>query len=213
MKSKLDKLNELGELFKSGAITQEEFDNLKSEILNPDSQSKENPKLVELKELLESGTITQEEFDSLKNELLKTEKEPPKKPSVEFIKSKEALYNKGIINLRELSSFREEFNAAMKEYRAKMNDDAFSSYEKDIKENPKTTDPFAIICFASGMLGFFILPILLAAIGYISAIVSYYRLKENKNLKGSGLRIIGAILTTINILWLMYVYEIGFFRN
>lgn len=43
MKSKLDKLNELGELLKSGAITQNEFNKLKAELLNPQKQSEENP--------------------------------------------------------------------------------------------------------------------------------------------------------------------------
>ena len=70
MKSKLDKLNELGELLKSGTITQDEFNILKTELLNPQKQSEENPKLTELRELLESGVITQEEFENLKGELL-----------------------------------------------------------------------------------------------------------------------------------------------
>ena len=89
------------------------------------------------------------------------------------------------------------------------------------KVNPSTklngteqkTDPFAIIAFAAGLGGFIILPILFVPIGYIAAIVSYYRLKENKELKGSALRIIGAILTSINIIWLMYQYEVGPFKN
>lgn len=72
----------------------------------------------------------------------------------------------------------------------------------------RTTDPFAIIAFASGIGGFVILPILFVPIGYISALVSYYRIKESNHLKGESLRIIGAILTTINILWLMYQYKI-----
>ncbi len=89
----------------------------------------------------------------------------------------------------------------------------------DIKEIKKTkkkstsTDPFAIISFAAGLGGFIILPILFVPVGYIASIVSYYRLKENKKLKGSGLRIIGAILTTANIFWLMYIYKIGIFND
>ena len=42
MASKLDKLNELGELLKSGAITQEEFNDLKKEILDSDVKEPEN---------------------------------------------------------------------------------------------------------------------------------------------------------------------------
>jgi len=82
-----------------------------------------------------------------------------------------------------------------------------------MSETQQKTDPFAIISFAAGLGGFLILPILFVPIGYISAIVSYYRLKENKELKGSGLRIIGVILTTVNIFWLMYQYKVGFFSN
>jgi len=82
-----------------------------------------------------------------------------------------------------------------------------------LNETQQKTDPFAIISFAAGLGGFLILPILFVPIGYIAAIVSYYRLKENKELKGSGLRIIGGILTSVNILWLMYQYEIGPFSH
>lgn len=74
----------------------------------------------------------------------------------------------------------------------------------------RTTDIFAIIAFASGVGGFIILPILFIPVGYISALVSYYRIRENKNLEGESIRIFGAILTTINILWLMYQYRIIF---
>ncbi len=82
-----------------------------------------------------------------------------------------------------------------------------------MSEIQQKTDPFAIISFAAGLGGFLILPILFVPIGYISGIVSYYRLKENKELKGKGLRIIGAILNSINILWLMFQYKIGPFSN
>lgn len=71
----------------------------------------------------------------------------------------------------------------------------------------RKTDPLAAIAFAAGLGGFVILPILFIPIGYISAIVSYYRLKENEYLKGKGLRNAGAILTTINILYVMYKFR------
>ncbi len=82
-----------------------------------------------------------------------------------------------------------------------------------MSETQQKTDPFATISFAAGLGGFLILPIIFVPVGYISAIVSYFRLKENKELKGGGLRIAGAILTTANIFWLMYQYKIGFFSN
>ncbi|MFV8366205.1 zinc-ribbon domain-containing protein [Flavobacterium sp. XS1P27] len=84
---------------------------------------------------------------------------------------------------------------------------------KSIDDSEKTTDIFAIASFASGLGGFLILPILFVPIGYITSIISYYRLKENPKLNGKGLRIIGAILTTLNIFWLMYTFKIGFFSE
>jgi hypothetical protein len=77
------------------------------------------------------------------------------------------------------------------------------------RTSQRKTDPFAAMSFAAGLGGFVILPILFVPIGYISSIVSYYRLKEDESLSGRGLRLIGAILTTINLFWLMYVYQIG----
>jgi len=85
-----------------------------------------------------------------------------------------------------------------------------NSEVSDKMANDRKTDPVAIVSFAAGLVGFIIMPIIFVPIGYIASIHSYYRLKENKELKGSELRIIGAILTTINILWLMYQYQIGF---
>jgi len=58
------------------------------------------------------------------------------------------------------------------------------------------------------MLGFWILPIVFTPICYICAIVSYYRLKENPNLKGKGLRITGAILGAISMLYMFYQFGI-----
>ena len=69
---------------------------------------------------------------------------------------------------------------------------------------PAQTDPFAVATFAAGMGGLLILPILFIPVGYICAIVSYYKLKDNPELKGGGLRIAGAILTTLNILYLLF---------
>lgn len=82
MKSKLDKLNELGELLQTGTISKEEFISLKNELLNPDSKSIENSKLNELDELLKSGAITQEEFNKLKSEFSSTGNETTEKPNL-----------------------------------------------------------------------------------------------------------------------------------
>lgn len=88
-------------------------------------------------------------------------------------------------------------------------------YEQNYNINnaQQKTDPFAIISFAAGCGGFVILPIFFVPIGYISSIVSYYRLKEDIELKGHGLRITGAILTTLNIFWLMYQFKVGIFKK
>ena len=77
----------------------------------------------------------------------------------------------------------------------------------------KKTEPFAITTFAAGLGGFVILPILFIPIGFIASIISYYKLKENKSLKGKGLRFFGAILNAINLLYLMYQYQIGPFNS
>ncbi|SDB30037.1 Short C-terminal domain-containing protein [Flavobacteriaceae bacterium MAR_2010_188] len=68
--TKIKKLNELSQLLKSTAITQDEFNALKNELINLEYKSEENPKLTELKKLLESEVVTKEEFNSLKKELL-----------------------------------------------------------------------------------------------------------------------------------------------
>lgn len=77
----------------------------------------------------------------------------------------------------------------------------------------RKTEPFAIVAFASGIGGFVVLPILFIPVGFISSLISYYRLKENSELKGRGLRWIGAILTMLNILYLMYQFKVGIFAE
>jgi len=84
-------------------------------------------------------------------------------------------------------------------------------YFKEIKAKKTSTDPFAIASFAAGLGGFLILPIIFIPIAYVSSIVSYYRMNQDKSLGGTGLRVIGVILTTINIFWVMYTMKIGFF--
>jgi hypothetical protein len=51
--NKIDKLNQLGELLKSGAVSQDEFESLKSQILNDEKASFNNP-------ILETKTLTQQ---------------------------------------------------------------------------------------------------------------------------------------------------------
>ena len=77
---------------------------------------------------------------------------------------------------------------------------------------PKRTDIFAIICFASGMFSLMLLPLVMVPICYVSAIISYYRLREDPNLKGQWLRIVGAICGACSMLYLMWLFEIGPFR-
>jgi hypothetical protein len=71
MKSKLDKLNELGELLKSGTITEEEFDNLKGELLNPQLGNQISSENQEIKELMDSGLISKDEYESLNKNFIK----------------------------------------------------------------------------------------------------------------------------------------------
>lgn len=73
------------------------------------------------------------------------------------------------------------------------------------------TDPYAIITFCTGLLGFMILPIVFVPICYIFSLLSHYRLKENKNFKGKGLRLAGALFNTVNIIYLIYQFRSGVF--
>jgi len=81
-------------------------------------------------------------------------------------------------------------------------------YYREVKTEKTSTDVFAIIAFAAGLGGFLIVPIVFVPIAYVACIVSYYKMKQDKSLGGIGFRIIGAILTTINILWMMFAYKI-----
>jgi len=97
------------------------------------------------------------------------------------------------------------------EYEAKTDSKGNVLYYKEIKSKKTSTDPFAIASFAAGLGGFLILPIIFIPIAYVTSIVSYYRMNQDKSLGGTGFRVIGAILTTINIFWVMYTMKIGFF--
>lgn len=73
-------------------------------------------------------------------------------------------------------------------------------------QNPKT-DIFAVICFSTGMLGIVILPLIFTPVAFISGVISYYRLRDNPALKGRGLRLTGAILASLSILWLLFQFH------
>ena len=75
----------------------------------------------------------------------------------------------------------------------------------------QTTDIFAVLTFATAMLSLVILPIIFAPICYICAIVSYYRFKDNPNLKGNGLRVTGAIIGGISMIFL--IWTLGMFQG
>ncbi|MEG1388634.1 MAG: hypothetical protein RSC72_15400 [Algoriella sp.] len=76
----------------------------------------------------------------------------------------------------------------------------------------KSTDIWAVVTFATALIGFMYLPLLFVPICFISSIISYYRLKDNQNLTGKGLRLTGAIINSINILYLMYTFDLGPFN-
>lgn len=90
----------------------------------------------------------------------------------------------------------------------------FKTYEDNSSEisNHKSIDIFAIITFMTGLLGFIFLPIFFIPICFICTLVSHSRLKENKFLTGEGLRITGAIINVINIIYLIYSYTNGTFN-
>lgn len=79
---------------------------------------------------------------------------------------------------------------------------------KRSKPKKQTTDIFAVLCFSTGMLSLVILPIVFAPACYITGIVSYYRLKDNPELKGRWLRLVGAIAGVISILWLLVQFQL-----
>ena len=78
---------------------------------------------------------------------------------------------------------------------------------------PRQTDIAAVICFASGLLSLMILPILLVPVCYITNFVSYYRLRDNPQLKGNGLRITGMIFGLISLLYLFWIFELPPFNH
>jgi hypothetical protein len=88
--NKIEELIKLKALLDDCVISQEEFDKLKSELLNPQKQSEENPKLLELKELLESGIVTKEEFENLKGEYIKNSSEKLKDDKQEISSSSDS---------------------------------------------------------------------------------------------------------------------------
>lgn len=74
----------------------------------------------------------------------------------------------------------------------------------------RKTDIFAILAFATSLLGFLIFPIIFVPACYIFCIVSKYRLRENKHLKGTGLLICAWLFGVIELL---YSLKIGPFSE
>ncbi len=95
---------------------------------------------------------------------------------------------------------------------ASMNDPRSKTSRSPLKPK-RRTDIFAVICFAAGLVSIFFLPILLMPTCYICGIVSYYRLKENRHLKGQALRIVGWVFGSISFLYLLWIYQIGPFSS
>lgn len=79
------------------------------------------------------------------------------------------------------------------------------------QRSKRTTDPFAVACFISGVWGLLMLPIVFVPICVVSGMISYFRLKEDKRLKGHGWRIAGGIFGIISALWLMW--QLGAFPD
>jgi hypothetical protein len=75
---------------------------------------------------------------------------------------------------------------------------------ENVDDVRQKTDPFAIATLACALGSFVFLPIIFVPIGWLSAIISYYRLKENKNLKGKGIRLAGSILLIPSMIYLFY---------
>jgi hypothetical protein len=73
----------------------------------------------------------------------------------------------------------------------------------EVEEPPTTTDICAIGSFATGILGFWIYPFVLAPVAVILSIISRQRLKDNSNLKGTGYRIVGGLLGAASVVYLL----------
>lgn len=86
-----------------------------------------------------------------------------------------------------------------------------SNFYEGSNETVKT-DPYAILTFCTGLMGFMVLPLLFVPVCFIISILSYYRLKDNKSLKGNGLRLTGALINSANILYLYYSFKTGEFN-
>lgn len=88
------------------------------------------------------------------------------------------------------------------------------SYSSNFIEDSekKSTDMWAVVTFATALIGFMYLPLLFVPVCFISSFISYYRIKNTPNLTGKGLRLTGAIINSVNILYLMYTLQVGPFN-
>lgn len=89
---------------------------------------------------------------------------------------------------------------------------SYSSNFYDGSNETVKTDPYAILTFCTGLIGFMVLPILFVPVCFFISILSYYRLKDNKSLKGNGLRLTGALINSVNILYLYYSFKTSEFN-
>lgn len=78
-------------------------------------------------------------------------------------------------------------------------------YEKEIEY-------VGTIAFSAGVCGLLFLPIICVNIGVLASIISFYRLRNNENFSGQWFTILGAVLTAINIFWMIYFKNIDFFE-
>ena len=82
-----------------------------------------------------------------------------------------------------------------------------SSGQVTSSNRERTTDLYAVITLASGVGSLLILPIVFVPICFICSFVSHTRLKENPNLQGKGIRMIGAICGALGLVWLLWVFS------
>ncbi|MEW4925197.1 hypothetical protein [Algibacter sp. 2305UL17-15] len=189
----LNKIKEAKEMLDLGTINQIEFDKIKHDILTQ-NENTQNISFKQLEINVKKGNTSKNDLDLLRNQ---------KKITALQYASLLEIYNRQ--NAKRIS-----FSQKVKK---------FLSYDENIvatdreEELNRKTEPFAIVTFICGIgiittlvLGRLI-PIIFILIivvfGYISSIVSYFKLKEDIELKGGGIRVIGAIFIVIGSVWIM----------
>jgi membrane-bound metal-dependent hydrolase YbcI (DUF457 family) len=85
----------------------------------------------------------------------------------------------------------------------------YTSTNRAALRRKRETDPFAFFCFLTGLNSLFFFPEVLVPVCYGCGIVSYYRLKGDRNLKGQGWRVTGWILGSLSCVFLRWKYQVG----